>query len=107
MGWIERFSTKTGITSKRQFVIIMIVFACTGSTILFLKRPLVAYFSTDGEQGLTFTIIYFILILPIYYVFLLFYGFIFGEFQFFWNYVKRMGSRFRRKKNDVASEQGN
>ena len=75
MSWVDRLKTKWNIQNTWQFIVIMIVFACTGFTVLYLKRPIVAYFSTDGEQSTLFTIVYFILILPIYNVILLGYWF--------------------------------
>ena len=102
MNWIKKLKSKWDIQSTWQFVIIMIVFACTGFTVLFIKKPIVAYFSPDGEQSTIFSVLYYILILPTYNAILLFYGFVFGQFSFFWAYEKRMINRFRfRKKADV------
>ena len=39
------------------------------------------------------SVIYYILILPIYNIFLLLYGFIFGQFRFFWDFEKRFFNR--------------
>jgi hypothetical protein len=39
------------------------------------------------------SITYFILILPVYNVFLLFYGFVFGQFKFFWEFEKKFFKR--------------
>jgi len=95
--WFSRLKEKWGVNAK-QAVIILIVFALTGTTIMFLKKPVVEFF-TGGEKSLTFSILYFILILPIYNVFLLIYGFLLGQFQFFWEYEKKFFNRmFRRKK---------
>ena len=98
MNWTEKLKAKWKIESTWQFILIMVVFACTGFTVLVLKRPIVAYYSPDGEQSTWFTVLYYLLILPIYNVFLLFYGFVFGQFAFFWEYEKRMIGRFSRKK---------
>lgn len=87
-GWMQRLSDRWGVSPLRV-VLILIVFACTGLTILFLKKPIVAYFAGDGEQPLLFTILYYILILPVYNLFLLAYGTLFGQFRFFWEFEKR------------------
>ncbi|MFN5004097.1 MAG: DUF6787 family protein [Bacteroidota bacterium] len=83
-------------------MLILTVFACTGFTVLFLKRPLFAYLFADGEIHLYASIVYYVLILPVYNVFLLMYGFVFGQFKFFWEFEKRFFSRimsiFARKK---------
>jgi hypothetical protein len=100
MKWVDRLKEKWGIASNWQFLIIMVVFACTGFTVVLIKKPAIAFLFPDG-QPLWFKIGYWVMILPIYNTFLLFYGFVFGQFNFFWAYEKRMLSRFSRKKNDV------
>ncbi len=78
---------------------ILLVFVCTGFTVMFLKRPLVAWAAGDGEQPALFTVLYYILILPVYNLFLLLYGALFGQFRFFWEFEKRFFTRiFRRKR---------
>jgi len=64
---------------------------------MFLKKPVVSLFTENGEQPLMFSILYYILILPIYNVFLLIYGFVFGQFKFFWEYEKKMWNRMTGK----------
>ena len=93
---MQKLQDRWGVSAGRV-LIILLVFALTGTTIMFLKKPVVAFF-TGGEQSLGFTIAYFILILPIYNVFLLIYGFLFGQFSFFWEYEKKFFRRmFRRQ----------
>ncbi|MBX2972955.1 MAG: diacylglyceryl transferase [Flavobacteriales bacterium] len=89
---MQRLGERWGVSPVRV-VLILVVFACTGFTILFLKKPIVAYFAGDGEQPLLFTILYYILILPVYNLFLLIYGALFGQFRFFWEFEKRFFSR--------------
>ena len=91
-GWMDRLAQRWKVTPARVLVILL-VFACTGTTVLFLKRPVVAFFAGDGDQPLLFSVLYYILILPIYNVILLVYGFLFGQFEFFWEFEKRT---FRR-----------
>ncbi len=100
MSWTKKLKEKWGITSQLQFVIILIVFACTGTTVVLVKKPLIALLFEDGVRPMWFQITYWVLILPIYNVFLLFYGFVFGQFAFFWRYEKKMLGRFSRKKNE-------
>ncbi len=105
MSWIERLKEKWGLKSMWQVVIVLIVFSCTGFTVLFIKEPVVN-FLTGGEKTGWFTFLYWLLIFPVYNVILLFYGFVFGQFEFFWNYEKKMINRFRRKKRaEPATEQ--
>jgi len=92
LGWMDRLAKRWNVTPGRV-IVILLVFACTGTTVLFLKRPVVAFFIGDGEQPLLFSILYYILILPVYNAILLVYGFIFGQFAFFWEFEKRFFKR--------------
>jgi len=94
---MQRLSDRWGVSPGRV-LIILLVFACTGFTVLFLKKPIVAYFTGEGEQSLLFTVLYYILILPVYNILLLIYGALFGQFRFFWAFEKRFFNRlFGRK----------
>ena len=94
---MKRLSDRWGVSPGRV-IMILIVFACTGTTVMLLKRPVVAFFAGDGEQPLLFSILYYLLILPIYNVILLIYGFIFGQFSFFWEFEKRFIRRITGRK---------
>lgn len=100
--WIEKLKNRWNLKNTWQVIIILIVFACTGTTVLLIKRPLFAFWFPDGEKPLWADITYYIMILPVYNILLLAYGFVFGQFTFFWNFEKRF---FRRivsgfKKNE-------
>jgi len=99
MGWIDKLKNRWKLESGLQVIMVLVVFACTGFTVLYLKRPIVNLFTQDGETNIWFSVIYYILILPIYNVVLLFYGFIFGQFRFFWEFEKRTYRRIVGKKD--------
>jgi hypothetical protein len=90
--WFQRLQRRWGVNASRA-VIILVVFALTGFTVMFLKRPVVAWAAGDGEQPLLFSILYYVLILPVYNLFLLLYGALLGQFRFFWEFEKKF---FRR-----------
>lgn len=94
MSWIKKLQDKWGLESLWQVVIVLIVFACTGFTIVLIKAPIINFITGGGEKQWWMTVIYFLLILPIYNIFLLFYGFLFGQFAFFWKYEKKVLKRF-------------
>lgn len=96
--WINKLQDRWGVSASQVFII-LIVFACTGFTVMFLKKPIVAFFVGEGEKSILFSVIYYILILPVYNIILLIYGFLFGQFEFFWNFEKRMFGRMIGKKN--------
>ena len=95
--WIETLKTRWHLKNTWQVIVILIVFACTGTTVLFLKRPLFYYLFQDGEKPLWASITYYVMILPIYNILLLAYGFVFGQFTFFWNFEKRFFKRIFSK----------
>lgn len=90
--WIQRLSTRWGVGPGRVLVILL-VFACTGFTVLFLKRPVVGFFTGHAEPSVWFTVVYYLLILPVYNLLLLLYGALFGQFRFFWAFEKRFFGR--------------
>ncbi|MFT6867260.1 MAG: Na+-driven multidrug efflux pump [Cyclobacteriaceae bacterium] len=101
MTWINKLQDRWHLKNTAQVVIVLIVFACTGFTVMFLKDPIVDFFTDEGEPSVWFSVIYYVLILPIYNIILLFYGLIFGQFRFFWEFEKRMFGRFKRRKKDA------
>lgn len=103
-GWMERLGRRWGVGTSRV-VLILTVFACTGFTIMFLKRPVVGFFTEGGEQPLLFTILYYVLIFPAYNLLLLLYGGLLGQFHFFWQYEKRFFNRMlgRKPKDQTPS----
>jgi len=93
MNWIDRLRERWQVKSAFQVLIILLVFALTGSTVVFIKKPILSYLFNNQPMSLWASLIYYILILPIYNVILLLYGFIFGQFNFFWNFEKRLVRR--------------
>lgn len=100
--WTNKLKTRWHVKNTWTVVVILIVFACTGLSVLFIKQPLFEYWFPEGEKPLWATILYWILIFPVYNIFLLAYGFIFGQFKFFWEFEKRFFSRiFSRKRKET------
>lgn len=100
-GFLQRLQTKWKLESLLQVVLVLVVFACTGFTILFIKNPILDFFGVE-RGGFVNTVIYLLLVLPLYQIILLIYGFIFGQFSFFWEKEKqifrRIGGMFSKKK---------
>ena len=88
---MNRLKQRWGITSNFQLVIILIVFAITGSASAWLSRPFCEWIGISKEDfGSWFTLIRLIIIFPIYQVLLVAFGALFGQFSFFWNFEKKM-----------------
>ena len=95
--WIDKLQQRWHLKSTWQVIIILVVFACTGTTVLLIKRPLFAYWFPEGEKPMWANITYYVLILPVYNILLLAYGFVFGQFRFFWEFEKRFFNRIISK----------
>ncbi|MFD1551345.1 prolipoprotein diacylglyceryl transferase [Putridiphycobacter roseus] len=95
LSWIEKLQKRWGV-NYLQVLTILFVFAITGTTILLIKKPVLSFFSESGESNTLFSILYYLLILPIYNIVLLFYGFILGQFYFFWEFEKRTFRRIKQ-----------
>lgn len=96
MSFLEKLQNRWKLKSLWQVIIVLIVFACTGTTVLYLKAPLFWLLGiTDKTPAFWRTVIYIFAILPAYQVLLLMYGFLFGQFSFFWEFEKKMLKRMR------------
>jgi hypothetical protein len=97
--WIQKLMLRWKLGSAFQVVVVLVVFACTGFTVLFIKRPILHFLAGEQGDSVTASVIYYLLILPLYNMILLAYGFLFGQFNFFWEFEKRFFNRiFRRTK---------
>ena len=97
MSWIEKLKDRWEVRSAWQVIVILIVFACTGFSVLYLKQPLYNLAGITPETSAWIRVPFYLLtILPAYQILLLGYGFIFGQFRFFWNFEKKMLSRIKK-----------
>lgn len=94
--WIEKLKKRWQVRSVWQVILILIVFSCTGFTVLLIKKPILTWLAGDAGNTTLASVLYYIFILPSYNVILLIYGFIFGQFRFFYQFEKRMLERFFR-----------
>lgn len=88
---MDKLKKRWGISSNFQIIKIFIVFGITGSTAAWISDPLCDFLGINIES-LNIFIYWFlrIIIVTIVYKFiLLFVAFIFGEFKFFWNFLKK------------------
>jgi hypothetical protein len=97
---MQKLKERWGISSNFQLIIIFFVFAITGSSSVFVAKP---FLNLIGLQQSNFPdnhwgmIIYWflriILIFPFYQILLVIYGWLFGQFKFFWDFEKKMLKR--------------
>jgi hypothetical protein len=100
--FLEKLQTKWKLKSLFQVVMVLVVFALTGFTILFIKKPIFDFLGINMDKGGFWkTVLYLLLVLPLYQMILLFWGFVFGQFGFFWEkekqFLRRISGRKSRK----------
>ena len=74
---------------------IFIVFGITGSTAAWISDPICDFFgiSTENLNTVFYWVVRIVLITIVYKFILIFVAFLFGEFNFFWNFIKKFLSR--------------
>ncbi len=100
--YLERLKDKWGIKRNIDFVLILIVFALTGTSAAYLGKPILKAIPILNELPTPlYVLLRLLIVLPIYQLLLLMFGFIFGQFNFFWNFEKKtfnsMKKMFRKK----------
>ena len=97
---MEKLKERWGIESNLQLVVIFIVFAITGSASVYVAKPFLAWIGMSKENfpdawwsGWVYWFLRLLLIFPFYQILLVGFGWLFGQFKFFWNFEKKMLSR--------------
>lgn len=94
---LEQLKVKWGLQSLYQVILILIVFSLTGTTVVVLRPALFAWLGLGDETaGWIKTLAYVAFIFPSYQLLLLGYGFMLGQFAFFWQKEKQMWHRVEK-----------
>ena len=99
MNLISIMMRRLNIQSFYQFMVIMLIFAITGSLSLYITVELFQFIGLQAENlnPIIFWPIRIILLFIIYQVLLLLVALPFGQFQYFWKFEKKFLNRFRFK----------
>ena len=90
----EKLKKRWKVRDNWQFTVIFLVFAVTGSTAAKITGPLIKSIpSVENLNVWWFNLVYVFGTLILYQFLLVFFGWLFGEFDFFWNFVKRILKR--------------
>jgi ferrochelatase len=103
---LEKLKQRWNIKSNFQVIIILVVFAITGSTTVVLKDLIFDVTGVTSETHLFVRIpFYIIVVLLVYNTLLLIIGAIFGQFRFFLAFEKKFFSRllFLKKQNPAKN----
>lgn len=88
---MKKLKARWGISSDFQLAIIFIVFAITGSASAWSSKLVCNWIGLTPEiLGGWFLPVRLVLIFPLYQVLLVLIGTIFGQFNFFWKFEKKM-----------------
>ena len=85
---MTNFKQRWNISSNWQVFVIVLVFAITGSSSALIVKPILNWFGITKTifNVFLYWICYIILIFPIYQILLILFGFLFGQFHFFWHF---------------------
>ncbi|WP_053406348.1 DUF6787 family protein [Persicobacter sp. CCB-QB2] len=101
VGWIAKMEKKWELDSAWQVLIILLVFSLTGSTVVWLRKGLYFALGYDDTTPMWLKVItYLVFVFPSYQILILVYGWIFGQFDFFWKKEKKMLQRMRLMKKE-------
>ncbi|WP_223034342.1 DUF6787 family protein [Hanstruepera marina] len=96
----KKLENKWVVDYKWEMIRIFIVFAITGTSSLFVGRPIIKLLGITKENlnPIVYWILFIIIGLIFYQILLVFFGWLFGQFQFFWTFEKKMLRRFGFKR---------
>lgn len=88
---MNKLKKRWGIDSNFQIIIIFIVFAITGTSAAKLAAPICGFIGLNEETSpYVYWIVRILVIFPLYQILLVCFGWLFGQFNFFWKFEKKM-----------------
>ncbi|TLP79634.1 DUF6787 family protein [Maribacter sp. ACAM166] len=94
---MQRLKERWGISSNFQLIIIFFVFSITGSSSIYVAKPFLTFIGLQQSNfpdtwwgGTLYWSLRILLIFPFYQILLVIYGWLLGQFKFFWEFEKKM-----------------
>ncbi len=93
----KKLENKWKLTFRWEMIRVFMVFALTGSSSALIGRPLLKIIGVtkDNFQPLVYWILYLLIGFLFYQILLVTFGWLFGQFKFFWNFEKKMIKRMK------------
>ncbi len=93
----KKLEKKWKLTFRWEMIRVFMVFALTGSSSALIGRPLLKIIGVtkDNFQPLVYWILYLLIGFLFYQILLVTFGWLFGQFKFFWNFEKKMIKRMK------------
>lgn len=93
---IEKLMQRWGVDSYGKLLLILFIFSITGITTLIVKEALFSVMGIEETTaGWVKALAWLLTVLPAYQVLFLFFGFIFGQFEFVWRFEKKSANRIK------------
>ena len=98
--FFKKLENKWIVDQKWEMIRIFIVFAITGSSTAFISQPLMTFagFTKENLNPTIYWVLFLIIGLVFYQVLLVAFGWLFGQFKFFWEFEKKMLKRMGLKR---------
>ena len=92
----KKLEAKWIVDQRWEIIRIFIVFAITGSSSVFIGRPIIRLLGITKENlnPILYYILFIVISLIFYQILLVAFGWLFGQFKFFWQFEKKMLGRF-------------
>jgi hypothetical protein len=96
----SKLEKKWAVSYKWEMISIFLVFASTGSSSVFISRPLIKLMgiNKDNLPDYAYWILYILIGFIFYQILLVAIGWLFGQYKFFWAFEKKMLSRIGLKR---------
>lgn len=96
----SKLEKKWNVNYRWELISIFLVFAITGSSSVFISRPLIkmAGINKDNLPVFAYWILYILIGFIFYQILLVIIGWLFGQHKFFWNFEKKMLRRLGLKR---------
>lgn len=91
----QKLEKKWAVQYKWEMIRIFIVFSLTGSSSVFIGRPIIKLLGiTQANLGIFYWLFNIVLCIIFYQILLVVFGWLLGQFAFFWEFEKKMLRRF-------------
>ncbi|WP_346881607.1 DUF6787 family protein [uncultured Algibacter sp.] len=92
----KKLEKKWPVSYRWEMINIFLVFAITGSSSVFVGKPIIKLLGINKENLPIFIywVLYIIIGFIFYQILLVCFGWLFGQYKFFWTFEKKMLSRF-------------
>ena len=96
----KKLESKWNLQYKWEFISVFLVFAVTGTSSIFIARPIIKLIGITKENLnlIAYWVLYIIIGFIFYQILLVLIGWLFGQFQFFWKFEKKMLRRLGFKR---------